>query len=167
MRYEFIVLDENFKNNSNTFHNVANGDVILNFSDMIAKNRRLKYPIAIYINGVLMNPTHYKFEEKIITVSKNYKIYPTDRVYLIFASSNYEKAGYIIQYKVNDYTISDEYTLTLVEPLIVGDDEEVLGVTVNGVLYSTELFSMTDTTITFNEYTPENGDIVSLLVLRR
>ena len=167
MKYEFVILDNDFKNNPKHIYKNGDEDICIDLTDLISKNKKLKSPIGIFINGVLINSNFYKFENKVVTVNKEYPIFPTDRIYMICTSINSKNNGFISQYKINDFTILDDDTITLVEPITLSSNKEVIAVVVNGIVYAYELFTIDNDTITFVKYRPDTEDDVSIMIFEK
>jgi len=166
MKYEFIVLDDTFKNNTQNIYK-ENNNVCINLTNLFNENRNLKYPVGIFINGVLLDSIHYKFKSKVIKISENYPVYTSDRIYMILTSSSLENSGYIIQYKLNDFKIVENDSIELLESLVDDTDNRVIAIIINGVVYSKELFELNGNIVKFNKYVPNVEDDVSALIIRK
>jgi len=166
MRYDFIVLDDEFKNNVGNIYK-ENSSTCINLTDIINFNKGLKCPIGIFINGVLLKSSLYEFKNKIVKVDERYPVYANDRIYMIMTSSNDENSGYIFQNILNNFNIIDDNSIELLDPLVNDINNRVLGIVINGVLYSTELFTIRNDIVEFIRYRPNNNDDVSVLILKK
>jgi len=168
MKYEFIRLSDDFKSNSENIYKDVNEDICIDMTKFLYENKKLKSPIGIFINGILLESINYKFENSKVTINKNYPIYPTDRIYMIFTSTDPNNSGYITQYKLFDFSILDDSSISLIDPLVFDENKEIIAINVNGILYSTDLFTIEeDKTVTFSKYRPDTMDDVSILILKK
>jgi len=169
MKYEFITLDDDYKSNPKNFYHNDKEESIIDLTSLLAKNNKLKFPIAVFINGLLIRTDYFKFKNKLLTIDEDYYVYDDDRVYMIFTSTNSEENGYIYQYKLVNFTVLEENksTISIGDPLVIDEINEVIGVMLNGVLYSEEFFEVTESTLTFTKFEPEYIDDISLMMLKR
>lgn len=143
MKYEFITLSEDFKNSKNTIYTNDNGNKCIDLTTIIEKNNNLKFPIAIFINGVLLESESYQFKNKtIIITDKSYPIYNSDRIYMLVASTNLNNAGYISQYICKKFNIHDANSIVVDAGILKLANKEIIGIIINGVLYGKETFSI-------------------------
>jgi len=161
MKYEFMSLSEDFRKNSNNLYENDNGDFCINLRETMNKNTRLKSPIAIFINGILLESSEYSFERDIVTIKNSYSVKPTDRIYIIFISTDPEKSGFITHLNIHDFEVIDEDTILSHTPIKSSFEKEVIAIVINGILYSNETFEIKDDTITFTSYRPSKGSVNS------
>jgi hypothetical protein len=166
MKYEFIKLSDDYKGNPENLYTVSNNYYCIDLNNFFKEHRGLGIPISIFINGVFLERNFYKYENKIITVDNNYQVFPSDRIYVIFTSSN-ENSGLISQYQLNRFSVVDDTSIDLIEPLLVGKNEEVIAIIVNGVIYYKDLFSIDGEIVTLNDYRPDDKDVISVLILEK
>jgi len=167
MKYEFIKLEEDFKSNQRNFYLDENKDICIDLTEIFKINKKLKFPIGIFINGILLESVNYSFAKNKVVINKDYPVYSTDRIYMIFTSSSAGNSGYISQYKLYNFNVLDDTTVNLKESLVLQANKTVIAVIVNGILYSTDLFKLNANTITFNRYRPDEKDDLSILILNR
>jgi len=146
LKYEFIRLSDDFKNNKNFFYQKDQDDRnYLDLGEILDANKSLRFPIAIFINGVLLESSLYEFKNKIITFKGEYPIYSTDRIYLLMASTNMNNGGYVKQYICKNFAVYEDDNNSII--IDSGGFEfssvrDVIGVIINGVLYGRENFEI-------------------------
>lgn len=199
MKYEFICLDENFKKD-NTFYN-NNRNTCIDLTKLIENNNNLAFPISVFINGVMLKHTSFKYKNKTITITdelynlsehdNDYNLdfsFPTNRVYLLMASSDEENSGLIKQYICKDFNVFDSNSIIVdAGGFKFATGKEIVGITINGIIYGSECFNEPEYNedlgfvaddgvtivrkdkITFLEsyYRPDEDDNVSLLIIDR
>jgi len=169
MKYEFITLDDTYKNNPKNFYYTEKEETCIDLTNLLKYDSKLRFPIAVFINGLLIRNDYFKFKNKILTINEDYYVYQDDRIYMIFTSIDKEDSGYIHQYRIDNFTISNDNKSTInIEDLIVIDDKnEVIAITLNGILYSEEFFEITEKTLVFTKFEPDFIDDITLMILKK
>jgi len=163
MKYELVHLNDNFKNKY--IYKDNNESYCIDIDNLLKINTKLISPIGIFINGIFIEFSNYKFENNKIIVNKNYPVYSRDIIYILFVSVDPNNSGFLYQHRIDDFIIIDDNSISLVEPLI--NISNIVAVIVNGIVYYKDLFNINDNKIEFIKYRPDIGDDLSILFFKK
>jgi hypothetical protein len=165
MKYEFVQLTDEYKSNENNFYiDELDKKTTINFTNLLNDNNGLKWPIAILANGVLVDSKDYSIDidNHLIKFTNNDAFLKDDKSYMIF-TSNSNNSKFIGQLNIPQFEKIDNDKIQIPSGFGIPDNNNLLGIFINGLFYYKNTFNVTEQIITFEDYCPDGKDIISFL----
>lgn len=154
VKYEFITLTEQYKNGAGNIYCNDRNLCCISLTKMLQTKPKLNFPVAVFINGVLMESSEYEYENGVITfLNTEDTLRVTDKIYILMTSTDVKLAGYIKQYKksvsagsfrsdTGNFTVYDDTSLIITKNRLQYYKKKIIAVAINGILYGAETFTV-------------------------